>query len=272
MMKTNNWVIPFLNKSKNAENALFQKKYLEEIESYLPKFLYKYYSFENRYSITNLMNDIIYLSSPNVFNDPFDCNFAYNENSDMIRLNIINKPNSELQNILHDAKDSSRNIVNERTLVSCFSETSKNLLMWSHYANKHTGFCVEYDISNMDNIYKLNLFPILYKTERPEITKIIETGKNSVAALYGALLTKCKIWKYEKEWRLILLPECINENYIKQDIVSKVFCGIKTSADNIQKLNEIIENKNRNRNENNQIKLKQYEADEIKYTIKLKKK
>lgn len=44
--------------------------------------------------------------------------------------------------------------------------------MWSHYANKHTGFCVEYDISLLDNFYKLNLFPVLYSNNRPEQTEL----------------------------------------------------------------------------------------------------
>ena len=35
---------------------------------------YKYYSFESQNTWTNLLNDIIYLSKPLSFNDPFDCN------------------------------------------------------------------------------------------------------------------------------------------------------------------------------------------------------
>lgn len=87
-MKDTSWVIPFLNKSKHIDNVGFQNLYLEEITKYLPKYLYKYYSFEDSYSLLNLENDIIYFSKPNVFNDPFDCNFAYNIDSDTQRLGI----------------------------------------------------------------------------------------------------------------------------------------------------------------------------------------
>lgn len=87
-MKDTSWVIPFLNKSKHIDNVGFQNLYLEEITKYLPKYLYKYYSFEDSYSLLNLENDIIYFSKPNVFNDPFDCNFAYNIDSDIQRLSI----------------------------------------------------------------------------------------------------------------------------------------------------------------------------------------
>ena len=39
--------------------------------------------------------------------------------------------------------------VGEAIGVSCFIEKPNNMLMWSHYADKHTGICVEYDFSKM---------------------------------------------------------------------------------------------------------------------------
>lgn len=35
--------------------------------------LYKYYSFEDKYSIENLKNGFVHFSKPEKFNDPFDC-------------------------------------------------------------------------------------------------------------------------------------------------------------------------------------------------------
>jgi len=32
--------------------------------------------------------------------------------------------------------------------VSCFSETHNNFLMWSHYATKHSGICLEFNLNN----------------------------------------------------------------------------------------------------------------------------
>lgn len=263
-MKDKSWVIPFLNESKNRNNAELQYMYLEEIKKHLPKFLYKYYSFEDSYSLFNLENDIIYFSKPNVFNDPFDCNFAYNIDFDTQRLGI---DKNLYENYLYEASQSAKKTVDDRTLITCFSESSNNILMWSHYANKHTGFCVEYDISLLDNFYKLNLFPVLYSNNRPEQTEIIKKGINNVAALYTGLLTKSNEWDYENEWRIILLDDGINKDKICQNIITKVFCGLKTSNENLNNLKLLVNKKNKTRTINGKIQLYFYEMDNLKYEL-----
>lgn len=139
--------------------------------------------------------------------------------------------------------------------------------MWSHYANKHTGFCVEYDISLLYNFYKLNLFPVLYSSNRPEQTDIIERGKNNVAALYKALLTKSKAWEYEKEWRIILMNDCKNRCISYQSIITKIFCGLKISTENLNTLKLLVDKKNKTRSINDKIQLQLYEMDNLKYKL-----
>ncbi|WP_418537050.1 DUF2971 domain-containing protein, partial [Odoribacter laneus] len=39
--------------------------------------------------------------------------------------------------------------------VSCFSESNDNFLMWSHYASKHSGVCLEFTVK--DNTFPLEL-------------------------------------------------------------------------------------------------------------------
>ena len=36
----------------------------------------------------------------------------------------------------------------ESSYVNCFSATCTDFLMWSHYASKHTGICVEFSLKN----------------------------------------------------------------------------------------------------------------------------
>ena len=45
--------------------------------------------------------------------------------------------------------------------VTCFTEDCTNLLMWSHYAENHTGFCLEFDASNefFSNVRKVDYIP-----------------------------------------------------------------------------------------------------------------
>ena len=49
-----------------------------------------------------------------------------------------------------------------RFRISCFAETPYSILMWSHYARSHQGFCIEYKTPEYSdesaNLYH-NLFP-----------------------------------------------------------------------------------------------------------------
>lgn len=51
--------------------------------------------------------------------------------------------------------------------VACFSEDVNSNLMWSHYADYHKGFVLEYDFSSckINEVQSENLFPVLYSDE-----------------------------------------------------------------------------------------------------------
>jgi len=49
-------------------------------------------------------------------------------------------------------------------LVVCLNEKKDNILMWSHYAKNHTGFCIEYDHKSLvSGAPRLRLlYPVFY--------------------------------------------------------------------------------------------------------------
>lgn len=54
----------------------------------------------------------------------------------------------------------------QNTMKVCsFCESPRKLLMWSHYANCHKGFCVEYDLSlwQPNDVRKRILYPVVYQ-------------------------------------------------------------------------------------------------------------
>lgn len=130
--------------------------------------------------------------------------------------------------------------------ITCFSETYDNPLMWSHYTNKHKGFCVEYDI---DMLIKNNpktagqLLPVIYLDNRPIFDKNmisainIKSGKPVIAEdankyFTKVLVTKAKMWKYEKEWRLI---SKVDESRIfNLNCITGIYLGAKTSTPLLQ--------------------------------------
>lgn len=48
----------------------------------------------------------------------------------------------------------------ENSYATCFSESNNDFLMWSHYASKHSGICLEFSLENS------GLFPYISKTRR----------------------------------------------------------------------------------------------------------
>lgn len=86
-----------------------------------------------------------------------------------------------------------------------FSAKNDSILMWSHYANCHTGFCMEYDFQTVsESTHKINrmLFPVIYSENLFDATKIlIEKDSIPLVALLASLY-KSPEWSYEEEWRL----------------------------------------------------------------------
>ncbi|MCX6875243.1 MAG: DUF2971 domain-containing protein [Verrucomicrobia bacterium] len=92
--------------------------------------------------------------------------------------------------------------------LCCFSkcdvDPDAEILLWSHYANKHAGVRIEYELDSNE----LPLFEVNYSQERCAIDLSMaysEDQTNEVLKL--ALRTKSLGWKYENEVRLIIYKE-----------------------------------------------------------------
>lgn len=98
--------------------------------------------------------------------------------------------------------------------IVCFSESIESVLMWSHYANSHKGFALEYDFRPIleQPIKNVGLFPVVY-SERLDISDYIAyeflrilgipAKMPDMSALIKNALWKSDVWAYEKEWRMI---------------------------------------------------------------------
>lgn len=76
----------------------------------------------------------LYFSSINKFNDPFEFSFQLYDQTKIKRWG--SKELAVLSILLP-------NIYNYG--VACFSRSHDNILMWSHYADGHSGICVEFE-------------------------------------------------------------------------------------------------------------------------------
>ncbi|WP_339483748.1 DUF2971 domain-containing protein [Pseudomonas sp. RL_5y_Pfl2_73] len=74
--------------------------------------------------------------------------------------------------------------------------------MWTHYANEHKGFAIEYG-PNQKNSIALQLWPVFYREKLFDISKYLTRNGSSLIPLLP-VLHKAIDWKYEKEWRLVI--------------------------------------------------------------------
>lgn len=117
--------------------------------------------------------------------------------------------------------------------IICLSESYDNVLMWAHYSNKHTGICVEYDFTNVDEMLLSSLLPVEYKKERPIVTNDLYKDKKKLSFnLLSSSYIKSKDWKYEKEWRILLPLKYLDENLnYKSPKITKVFFGLNVEEE-----------------------------------------
>ena len=150
--------------------------------------------------------------------------------------------------------------MNNLFLIGCLATSPKNRLMWSHYAESHSGFCVEYDFSKVKD--HVALLPIVYSEKRPlmlwkaSFDHSQETQKAEMDKMILGLLTKDKAWEYENEWRILI------DSKMPADLqlpISAIYLGASISERNKKRLLKIANKK--------RIPVKQMKTDRGAYDL-----
>lgn len=141
----------------------------------------------------------------------------------------------------------------KRCMVCCLTERKDNQKMWEEYADKYSGFVVEYDLSKTcDHTECLSvishMFPVTYYKRMPKVPLLPFVEKAFIKALYGRnvsiadterkllkqLLIKKSDYCSEEEWRIVS-----SKQKVEFPLVSAVYAGYKISDENIKRLKSI---------------------------------
>jgi len=138
------------------------------------------------------------------------------------------------------------------TKLCSFSQINDSVLMWSHYAHNHQGFCIEYDLEQLEAIHPLRkfLYPVIYSHQLYDMTPWAEKLAdpdlqkfNSECPLLG-VLHKFDGWEYEKEWRLVSVTNTVIEDHtFAVPTPTRVYLGSKARVDEHKELLAICEDK-----------------------------
>ena len=222
-----------------------------------PKTLIKFFSAEylpdgKNYSLENISNKKLWLSSPRCFNDPLDCviNIDYQKIGEDISKQVLSFFVGELQTEKIIQSDFYKQTVskNEEQLCSKMKQTYEkfrdtvyascltdaenlcSLSMWAHYAKNHMGFCAEYDFKSVNNSVEFGCIPIFYTNEYSYML-ITESVNEGTQNILNFVFTKALDWQNEREWRIAQIKDDLicEGYYINFPLPKRIYIGCRAS-------------------------------------------
>jgi hypothetical protein len=195
----------------------------------IPDFLYRYRGVSYEHSFHELTTGELYFPSPKDFNDPFDCHnlFSFDGATDSHWKNFfkivfeVNEPNStalemdeKIDKIIRSGRTRDKETLdglweewdctlgghNNEYGIVCLSKKPNDILMWSHYAEKHKGYCLKFNTLLLANAF--SCYDVKYRRNYPRIKEC--SGLNEMADIF--MTSKSNHWEYEEEVRLLMPP------------------------------------------------------------------
>jgi hypothetical protein len=161
---------------------------------------FKYRALSNFENIADIFcNNRFYAARYSELNDPMEGLIKY---EDDVNQGDIAQANERKENIR----------------ICSFSKSFDNLLLWAHYADGFKGICIEVEL----NTSLAHPFEVSYQDGFTVGNDILKVTKN---LQFSALLVKNKVWRYEKEIRVLTKNEYVCFPVVK---IKSVLLGIRT--------------------------------------------
>ena len=226
------------------------------------EFLYKYYSLNesNAHHRERIFtHNELYFPSPRVFNDPFDSKIQLvfdgsKDEWERYLRELYNKfrPDWNRKQRLAEVRMKMRekrykrlpermaNSYLDEMGVFCMSEVKDQILMWAHYSEGHTGFCLEFRATSTTPFFG-RAQKIKYSEAYPSIN-FFKSSRD--AQMEAILLTKAKLWGYEKEWRIIEPGHGAGSHPFPTELLTGVIIGCQMPDENRNKIIDWVKNMN----------------------------
>ena len=242
-----------------------------------------FYKFSDFQGSMHILNGTLKFDKPSGFNDPFDCLPAKKsiENQDprLKEKHLFYKGREPTisECIAYANKLSSPSYhkeKNEKLRVLSLTKSHKNILMWSHYTNQHTGACIELDLSsvihNGADLYSDQFWqpqPVEYTLKRPEVDAF-EKG-----VFVKEVCTKHEDWNYEEEYRVVRTTQTANFKTIYEfpveKFIKRVILGCRITPKNEKEIIEKI--RSINQQLSIEIEINKAKISDSKYELNLER-
>ncbi len=125
-----------------------------------------------------------------------------------------------------------RSAIAQTTALCSFSADNKSNLMWSHYTDNHIGICVEYKPELFEYLKTLKKYILCGKINYSDAPLTVNILEDNISKVEKMMFNKQSEWKYEKEYRIILLSDEETEFIkIEQKYIKAVYLGSRTSTE-----------------------------------------
>ncbi len=191
-----------------------------------------YHFLNEKYAKEALRKKRLKVSLINQLNDPFEFHAGFTNPTPQIRKTFVHF----------------KAVISKEFGILCFSKKWSNPLLWSHYAEKHAGFALGFDIPDDKTT------EVKYLKDRPlfKWDKIPTDSEFRQKYLLQLIKTKFLSWNYEEEFRLFyklnelkkeegLYFQEFDDNLILKEVIAgckskmsdKELIGLMEGCDNI---------------------------------------
>jgi hypothetical protein len=265
----------------------------------LPKIVYKYRSWTNLKQRRTLTHNELFISSPKDFNDPFDCKIPINfvsldtpekraayvdlmTKTHFAQLNNAGRDipkemerlerelNNDIWAVQRDRESKWFQFHDERFGVLSLSIRWDSILMWSHYANNHQGFCIGYHEEKLrtGNEFGFGRSQYVNYIRKDEMPFIDPMEVDHLKRIFIESGTKAYDWKYEKEYRLHKTffdgapTPTERKIWVNDDCIAEVVIGLRINPKHREKIVRICKKKG----------IKVFQVEQVPFRFKLKRK
>jgi len=249
----------FWDTSPDAEKKFFAS---------MPQRLYKYRSWNDEHHRDMLIKREIFLSSPGNFNDPFDGALPYRPDpidSDPVKIKakLEQLAPKQFPQFAYDPKkleeESAKQLfhimqgpeeyfqdnygykpadLDQMFGVVSLTPHPHNILLWSHYAEKHQGFALGFNTEKLVQFISGKFKKVNYEDDIP----IISMLDGDQGLMDKLIYTKAKIWNYEDEYRITCILRANEKMYYPSEILETIHLGYHM-PDNVRfEIIEIVKN------------------------------
>ena len=215
-----------------------------------PRFLYRYRSVTNN-TLAALMDNKLFFSTPNYYDDPFDTYLRIDKNKvimhvqqDLMSRERItdyasfhkisfetakNSISNILYNFLNLYKENSfiylREVLRNESYSVCFADTWKNEALWLKYADQHRGFAIVYDLQDQSACLcggQENCFSCQMLNTSIKYYPVCYTDEKYDATEYAKYLAVFQAFKFKNDNYIYNLQNTLPSFYWEREKISLI--------------------------------------------------